>query len=181
MAAAILIVTGPSGVGKSAISGLVSTSFERGARVCMDDVERLIVAGRVEQSSPGAGHQNHVVGGAVVAAAMQFAVGGYTTVIDGVIFPDVLPELVPACASHGVELHYAVLRAEFEVCLERVMQRNEEFGFETDVPALRLLYDRFSRLGDYEAHLVDASDSPDAVASAALRSYQRGLLRVLPR
>jgi hypothetical protein len=97
MAAPILVVAGPSGVGKTTISHRVSTSFEMGVRLRIDDVERLIVAGRVQQSSPGAGHQNHVIGSAVAAAAMQFAAGRYTTVIDGVSFPDVLPGLGRAC------------------------------------------------------------------------------------
>jgi hypothetical protein len=146
MPAPIVIVTGPSGVGKTRISDRVSASFGLGARVRIDDVERLIVTGRVEQSSPRAGHQNHVVGGAVFAAAMQFALGGYTTVIDGVVFPDVLAAVSSACVSHGVALHYAVLRAEFDVCLERVTRRNAECGFQADVAALRLLWERFTRV-----------------------------------
>lgn len=180
MAAPILIVTGPSGVGKSTISTVASASFDLGARVPIDDVERLIVAGRVAQTSPRAGHQNHVVGSAVVGAAMQFAVGGYTTVIDGVIFPDVLADLSAACLSHGVELHYAVLRAGFESCLERAGLRNAGSGFETDVAALRRLWERFAALGDFEAHVVDASGSPARVASDLLASYESGRLRVSP-
>ncbi len=181
MAAAMLIVTGSSGVGKTSISNRVSASFDLGVRVPIDDVERLIVAGRVAQSAPSAGHQNHVVGGAVFAAAMQFALGGYTTLIDGVIFPDVLPALVSACESHGVELHYAVLRAEFEVCLVRARQRNAECGFETDVGALRALWERFAEVGDFEEHVVDASNAAEVVATAVLASYEGGRLRVLPR
>jgi hypothetical protein len=174
----MLVVTGPSGVGKSAISSAVAASFERGVRLPIDDVEALIVAGRVGQSSPSAGHQNHVVGGAVAAAAMQFAMGGYTTVVDGCIFPEVLPELGRACQSHGVELHYAVLRAGFEVCLERAARRNEGSGFVTDPSELRRQWDRFTRLGDFGAHVADASDEPGLVAERLLASFARGRLRV---
>jgi hypothetical protein len=141
-------------------------------------VEALIARGRVAQSSPSAGHQNHVVGGAVTAAAMQFAMGGYTTVIDGCIFPEVLPELGRACELHGVELHYAVLRAGFEVCLERVTGRDEGSGFVTDPSELRLQWDRFTRLGDFAAHVVDASDESGPVAERLLASFADGRLRV---
>ena len=181
MPAPVIIVTGLSGVGKTTVSSRVSASFDLGVRVSIDDVERLIVAGRVEQASPGADHQNHVVGGAVFAAATQFAVGGYSTVIDGVIFPDVLPGLALACAPRGIELHYVVLRAEFDVCLDRVARRNVECGFETDAAALRQLWERFAGLGEFEAHVVDASDPPAAVAAAVLASYRRGRLRVFAR
>ena len=156
----------------------VAASFERGVRLPIDDVEALIVSGHVPQSSASAGHQNHVVGGAVAAAAMQFAEGGYTTVIDGCIFPEVLPEFGQACRLHGVELHYAVLRAGFEVCLERAARRNEGSGFVTDPAELRLQWDRFTRLGDYDAHVLDASDAPAAVADRLLASFASGRLRV---
>ena len=172
------MVTGPSGAGKSTVSSAVAASFERGVRLPIDDVEALIVAGRVGQSSSSAGHQNHVVGGAAFAAAMQFAMGGYTTVIDGYLFPEVLPELARACAAHGVRLHYAVLRAGFEVCLERATRRNEGSGFVTDPAELRLQWDRFERLGDDEAHVVEASRAAGLVTETLLASFASGRLLV---
>lgn len=173
-----MAIAGASGVGKTTISARVSASFEMGVRLPIDDMEALIIAGRVQQSSPEAGHQNHVLGGAVAAAAIQFAVGDYTTVIDGVLFPHVLAGLGRACHSWGVELHYAVLRTEFGICLERVRRRNQERGIATDVPALKRLYDRFTDMGDYETNVVDASDPPEPVAARLLTSYVAGQLLV---
>lgn len=178
MPAPILVVTGSSGVGKSTITRRVGGSFKMGVRLPIDDMEALIVAGRVQQSSPKAGHQNHVLGGAVAAAAMQFAVGDYTTVIDGVLFPHVLAELARACHSHGVELHYAVLRAPFSICVDRAERRNQDRSIPSDIPALKQLHERFADVGDYEENVVHASDPPEPVAARLLARYAEGQLRV---
>jgi hypothetical protein len=143
----------------------VGASFEMGVLLPIDDMEALIIAGRVQQPSPRAGHQNHVLGGAVASAAMQFAIGDYTTVIDGFLFPDVLTGLARACHSHGVELHYAVLRTHLSICVDRAKRRNQERSIPTDVPALKQLHERFADLGDYEENVVDASDPPERVAA----------------
>jgi hypothetical protein len=175
MASSILVITGPSGVGKSTVSGLVSRSFELGVHLPIDDVERFIVAGWVDQASPEVGRQNHAVGSAGVSAAMQFAVGGYTVVVDGCIFPDVLPGLANACRARGVALHYAVLRAGSRVCLERASRRA---AGDIDEAAFQRLWDRFADLSRLEQNVIDASADADAVAAAVLQPYRQGRLLV---
>jgi hypothetical protein len=76
-------MTGPFGVGKSTVSRLTAATIgEESMYVPIDDFTRFVVNGWVEPWLPESAHQNEVLGGAVVAAAMQFADGGYTVVVD---------------------------------------------------------------------------------------------------
>jgi hypothetical protein len=172
----ILVVTGPAGVGKSTVSRLVAGAFDRSAHVRVDDVMSFVVSGWVQPSSPEAEHQNGVIGCAVVASALQFAEGGYTTVVDGHLFREFLGALAPACLVRRVPLHHAILRADLATCLERAAART---------PATRVdrgpfvdLHRRFDELGDLEAHAVDATGPPEQVAAAVLAAFRAGALVV---
>jgi type II secretory pathway predicted ATPase ExeA len=78
MVAPIAVITGPSGAGKTTVGRLIAASFELSVHIRMDDCTPFVVNGWVEPWLPEAAHQNHVLGSAVGAGAMQFAAGGYT-------------------------------------------------------------------------------------------------------
>jgi predicted kinase len=171
--APILIVTGPSGVGKSTVSRLVAARIgERSALVRIDDFTQFVISGWVEPWLPESSHQNEVLGGAVVAAAMQFADGGYTVVVDGDVFPDSPEELARARRLRDVPLHYAVLRCDLGTCLERARSRG--IGEDPDPERFADLHAKFGELGEYEKNVVEATGTPDEVAGAVLAAFHSG-------
>jgi hypothetical protein len=65
----------------------VAATIDESVYVRMGDFTRFAVNGWGEPWLPEAAHHNRVVGGAVVAAAMEFHQGGLTVVVDGTVFP----------------------------------------------------------------------------------------------
>ena len=179
MSAPVLVVTGPSGVGKTTVGGAVASAFDPGVHLRLDDGMPWIVSGRVDPWLPEAARQNEVFGAAMAAAAMQFAAGGYAVVFDGHMFPEALTGpsgLAAWCDERGVVLHYAVLRADVATCLARATARG--IGLPLDEEGLAQQHARFADLGPYDAHAVDASGSPGAVAAAVLAAFHTDRLRV---
>ena len=177
------MVTGPSGAGKTTVARLVAGSFGLSAHIQSDAFMPFVVRGWVDPWLDQAADQNEVMGGAVAAAAIRFALGGYTVVYDGHIFPDGLEGLASVCAGREVPLHYAVLRTDRAVCMSRFrarpigVARPEYVGFD-DTDALGTLYDRFLDLGRYETHVVDASGTPEQVAAGVLAAFREQRLVV---
>jgi hypothetical protein len=175
--APILIVSGPSGAGKTTVGRLLAANFDLSVHIRVDDFTPFVVNGWVEPWLPESAHQSYVLGGAVAAAALQFAEGGYTVVLDGHIFPDGLDGLTVWSERRSVPLHYAVLRPDFATCLTRVRQRRP--GDPDDVESFARLYARFADLGDREANVVGATGTPKEVAAEILAAFTSEHLRVV--
>ena len=157
MTAPILVVSGPCGAGKSTVGGLVAASFDPSVHLRMDDFWPCVVSGWIDPNLPEAAHQNHVLGGAAAGAAMNFATGDYTVVMDGIVRPEALPMLGGACKTRAVPLHYVVLRAELALCVARVELRDGVGAH----PGLSRLHSWFENLGEHEGNVVDASGAPE--------------------
>ena len=154
------------------MSRLVAATLQESVHVRIDDFTHFIVNGWVEPWLPEAAHQNKVLGGAVIAAAMQFAHGGYTVVVDGTVFPDSLEELARASLHQRVPLHYVVLRCDLATCLERATRRDP--GEHPDPARFAQLHARFDNLGEHERQVVEAAGTPDEVAAAVLAAFRSG-------
>jgi len=177
--APILVVSGPSGAGKTTVAKLIASSFEKSAHIAIDEFLRFIASGWVDPRLPTAASQNVVVGVSVAASAIQFARGGYTVVVDGHLFPDGAEGMSSICRASGIGLHFAVLRPDLATCEERAAQRPPGTGrFRTDATSVRELYSRFTRLGAYEANVIDSSSSPADAAEAVLAAFHCGRLEL---
>ncbi len=171
-----MLITGPPGAGKTTVGSLVAAAFDPSVHIRIDDFLPIVVNGWVDPWLPGAAHQNHVLGGAAAAAAVQCGEGGYMVVLDGFVFPDRLAALAAFCGRRGVRLHYAVLRADLATCLERVSRRRP--GHPEDPVEFSRLHGRFADLGDRAANVIDASGPPAAVSAALLSALAAGRLEV---
>jgi hypothetical protein len=177
--APIVVISGPAGVGKSTASRLVAAEFERSALVEGDTFMAFIATGWVEPNLPAASHQNVVIGLAFVAAAIEYAAGGYTTVVDGHLFPPALEYLSRSGADRGVAVHYAVLRADLDTCWARASDRPEG-RWPLERESFDALHARFGTLDLNDRHVVDATASPDVVAAAVLAATRAGSLEFTP-
>jgi hypothetical protein len=174
-AAPILIVSGPSGAGKSTVSRLVAAAFERSAVVDADAFMGFIASGWIEPNLPAAGEQNDIVGWSLVAAAIEFASGGYTTVMDGHLFPTAVQHIARAGQRRGVPVHYAVLRADHSTCWGRACDRPAgRWPLERD--SFDALHARFAELDLPERHAIDASGPVGEVAARVHVALQAGTL-----
>jgi thymidylate kinase len=167
----ILVVTGPAGVGKSTVSRAVASSLEASVHLRMDDFTRFGVSGWVEPWLPDAVHQNMVVGGAVLAAAIDFARGGYGVLIDSCILPGALDELTQALPP-SVPLHYVILRCDLETCWGRAARRDP--AEHLDRERFAQLHARFDGLAEHERHVVEATGTSDEVVGVVLAALRSG-------
>lgn len=172
--AGVLVISGCSAVGKSTVSRLLAASLEPSVHLPTDVFLRLFPDPFPDPWSPAGAHRYAIVGAAVAAAAAQFAVGGYTVILDGPILPDGADGVAEICWRRGVETHYAVLRTDLGTCLARSQLRDP--GGPPDLEEFRSLHARFADLAHREDHAVDASQPPEEVAATLRSSFLTGEL-----
>lgn len=152
MIAPILIVSGPPGAGKTTVARrLAETSAVPAVHFHTDDFYGAIRSGFIPPWLTEAHPQNAVVTRAIVAAAAEYAAGGYLVVVDGVVGPWFLDVHRQSARRLGVALDYVVLRPDRATAVAR----DREAGPLADYP--HGLYESFADLGALEPHVIDST------------------------
>jgi predicted kinase len=176
----VLILTGPSGAGKTATARLLVAEYEHAVHLESDLFFHFIGAGYVEPWKPESHEQNTVVMRIVAAAAAAYADAGYFTIVDGIISPRWFFEPMHAAlevAGHAVA--YAVLRAPLAVCTSRAASR--ETARIADISVVEHVWRDFADLGSLERHAVDVyGKTLEQVAEEVAQRLQEGLLDIGP-
>ena len=155
--AAILIISGPPGAGKTTVSRrLAETSAGSAVHLHTDDFYGAIRHGFIAPWLAESHGQNQTVTRAIVASAPAYAAGGYFVVVDGVVGPWFLDSYREGAAEAGVTLDYVVLRADQATVAARARYR-------LDVPLPEYppgLLEKFADLGALEGHAIDSGAEP---------------------
>jgi hypothetical protein len=158
----LIVVTGPPGAGKSAVSRALSKMFDQSALVVGDEFFAFIDQGYITPWTAEAHHQNEIVVGAAAAAAGRLTAGGYTVVYDGVIGPWFLETF--GAATRLTRFHYVMLLPPEGLCIDRVRSRVGH-GF-TDLEVTRHMYREFAQSCISDRHVITSQASAEAVASS---------------
>ncbi|GAA4903981.1 AAA domain-containing protein [Stackebrandtia albiflava] len=131
---AILIVTGMPGAGKSTVTRRIAAELPRAARLDGDQVNRLVVSGRVGplgEPVDEAERQVELCNRNLCALAANFADAGFTALIDWVIpTREQLDLFVRLLAPRTV--HFVMLAPGIAACRDRDMRRDPRERFRFD-------------------------------------------------
>src|SRR5215469_3314310 len=177
--APVLIVSGCSAVGKSTVSRLLAGTVTPSVHLPIDLFLRLFEDPFPDPASQEGARRYQTVGAAAAAAAAQFALGGYTVILDSPMFPEGAEGVALICGRGDVRVHYTVLRAGLETCLGRSWRRDSTGP--PDLDAFRSLHGKFVYLDHREAHAIDASGPAQQVADAVLSAFSDGRLAIEQR
>lgn len=162
MSADVIILTGPPGAGKSTTARELAATYHRSVHLHTDDFWHYIASGAIPPYLPESDEQNRVVMRVIQQAALTYASGGFTTVIDGIVGPWMLSHFRDVYGgADRPRLHYVVLRPARDETLRRAQARTAPDALVDEEPVVSL-WDQFSDLGVLESHVIDTTDQEPA-------------------
>jgi predicted kinase len=175
----IVVLSGPPGAGKSTVARILTAARSPSVHLHSDDFWANIVSGSIPPYRPESGPQNQVVIGVLATAALGYAQGGYSVVVDGVVGPWYIGEFRITAAGATVPLHYVILQPDEATTLSRAAARGD--GALTAPEPVRHMHQQFTSLGEYESHAVDSSAlGPQATADLIAAGLAAGRFLLNP-
>lgn len=168
-----LILTGPPGVGKTTVAGLLAQREQRAVHLESDRFFSFIKSGFIEPWDPASAEQNQMVMRTAAEAAASYAKEGYFTIFEGIVIPRwTLGVVRETLEVAGVPASYAVLRAPQADCVARVQKREGDPDL-YDPAMLGRICSEFDDLEAFEPHAIDVAgmDSEQAAAAIAARLH----------
>ena len=177
MVADIIFLSGSPGSGKTTTARSLAAGYARSVHLHTDDFWHVIVSGAIAPYLPESDAQNQTVMAVIQRAAWTYAGGGFTTVVDGIIGPWMLPHFQKPAAQElpaRPRLHYIVLRPSREEALRRAQARTAPEALVDEAP-VTALWDQFADLGALERHVIDTTaQRPEETLAAVRRAVDSG-------
>jgi len=169
----VIVVTGPPGAGKSAVSKHLSSLLRPSAHVAGDVFFGFVRNGYIDPWLKEARDQNELVTEAAASAVGRLA-RRFHVVYDGVVGPWYLKRFLSASGLEAV--HYAMLLPPLTVCLQRVATRANH-GF-TDLDAAEHMWRDFDpSVHGLGRHVLAAMAPPAEIAQCLARHITDGTMR----
>jgi hypothetical protein len=163
----ILVVSGPPGAGKTAVSRELADRFDLSVHLQTDLLYAAIRRGFVPPWLVEADRQNRTVVTAAARAAAPYALAGYATFVDGVVLPWALEIYRTELSREGVAVRCAVLLPDVDEIVRRGLSRSDDLGLDEGV--YRDMHRQFAEAFDGSAEPVFRDPAPaSAIASSIL-------------
>lgn len=161
MPAPLIVLTGPPGAGKTTVAHLIADKFDKSAVVSGDHFFNFLHSGKIPPHLTESHQQNQAVTEVIVNAAAGYVDGGWTVVLEGIFGPWFLP--IAQASTIGIDLHYLVLDAPLDLCVERFSHREPT----ASTAVVNKMHAEFAAANIENRYLINASQEPAAIAAQA--------------
>lgn len=171
--AALTIISGSPGAGKTTLCARLAKGKERGLHV-PSDLFYSFPAKPIDPTLPESEAQNTAIIRALGAVAASFLESGYEVFLDGIVGPWFLPTLLDEIPS-GFSVAYLLLTVTENEALDRVRAR-EGRGMSARVLSTR---SAFAKASGYEGHMLDTTSlDPDSLYRVVEDRLSNGHFRI---